>query len=398
MKAMLYRDAILYKRGALPALILTLLMAAVCALSAFAVLRGAREGRAPVRVAVVDREGGLLSRYCINLVSGQSYIASLMDIERLNAEKAREALRQGEVCAIVILPEGYVGDILSGTPSTGQIILSEAAAASADTVASVAVFGERLLTAGQYGVFAGENLILEKGLSEELRSAFLEESNSRLMVLALGIFDEGLTLELTPYAGSGLTTEAYYASAWLTLFLIVCGLFFTALFTADIRRPMLLRLRSLGVRPWAFALGKLLYPLSFRLVTAAALVALLSLILPVSLTAFSVLSAFAALVLMSLLYGGAALLLSGRSGWQGLLLFFALVGLFFNGGLVPKSMLPEALTAMGRFTPSGALMSLLSPLFGGQAGRSALPWVAGAALILWGLALLRIKRAEGGEA
>jgi len=42
----------------------------------------------------------------------------------------------------------------------------------------------------------------------------------------------------------------------------------------------------------------------------------------------------------------------------------AVLGLFLCGGLVPRQLLPGAVTFMGRFTPFGAAMALISPIFG----------------------------------
>lgn len=363
---MLRRDGKLFRRGLLPALVLTLLMAAVCALAAFSVLQSTREGRKPVNVAVVDNEGGLLSRFCINLVSSQSYIASLMDVTQTSEKKAVQGLNKGTYEAVIILPKGYTDNIMYGYEGTGQIILSEAAAASADIVRSVANFGERLLAAGQYGIFAGENLIEAHSLSGEFHNDFLDKNNSELLSVAVSVFDEGMELSLTPYFGSTLTTEAYYALAWFVLLASVCGLFFTALYTEDRRRSVLLRLYSLDVTPGGFLQGKLLYPFLYRLGLAIAFLAGISRLLPLSFSAASLLEAMLALIMMSVIFGCAAVILGGQSGWQGILLALSVAGLFFNGGLVPRSMLPQSLLTLGRFTPSGAAMSLLAPLFGGK--------------------------------
>ena len=177
MKPMLQRDLKLFKRGLIPALLLTVLLAAALALAGFSVLRGASAGSAPVQVAVVDEEGGLVSRFCINLVSSQSYIASLMDVDRVSRKKALAGLEDGSYAAVIILPEGYTDQIMYGWEGEGEIILSNGAAASAEIVASVADLGERLLAAGQYGVFAGEEVVREAGLSDGVHGDFLDRSN-----------------------------------------------------------------------------------------------------------------------------------------------------------------------------------------------------------------------------
>ena len=171
---MLRRDGRLFRRGVIPALVLSLLLAAVIAAASFAVLQGASAGAARAEVLLVDQEDSLYSRIAISTVEAQSYIDSLLHIESADDEdEAIARLNAGECAAVIILPEGYLNDIMVGNAAKGRIILSDAAAASADIVASVALFGERLLAAGQYGVFAGQKLIWDHGLSADFEKNFL---------------------------------------------------------------------------------------------------------------------------------------------------------------------------------------------------------------------------------
>ncbi|MBO4872765.1 MAG: ABC transporter permease [Lachnospiraceae bacterium] len=380
---MLRRDLVLFKRGLIPALVLTVLLAAAAALAGFSVMRGASESAAPVRVAVVDEEGGMVSRFCINLVSSQSYIASLLDIDRVSRKKALTGLEDGTYAAVIILPEGYTDQIMYGYQGEGEILLSKGAAASAEIVASVADFGERLLAAGQYGVFAGEKVVKAAGLSREVYDDFLDRSNLELLDAAVNLYDTGSEDILTAYDGTGLSVGAYYAVTWLSLFLLVSGLFFTALYTADNSRALLTRLFSEGIRPAEYLAGKLLWPLLFRLPLFALLLLGLSRLLPLQLSAGALLSTLGSVLLAAGLISFSAAALASRKGWAGLLLGIAATGLFLCGGLIPRSFLPSWLSRLGDLTPSGAVAGLLRPLFG---GRLPLPSLL-AGLIYLGLAL-----------
>lgn len=371
MKALLKRDWILFRRGLIPALILTLLLGLASGLAAYAVIQSAQENAAPVKVAVVDEEGGLLSRMAVNLVSTQSFIASLMDMQQTKRAEALNGLGSGKYGAVIILPKGYTDQIRFGSPGTGQILLSRAAAASADVVASLARFGELLLAAGQYGVFAGEKLMQEKGVSPEFYQYFLDKSNDQLFDQAFSIYDYGMSRETAPYSGSGVSTEAYYAAAWISFFLLLSGLFFASLYTTDVKKSLLTRLYSLSLTPGQFLCGKLLYPFLFRLPVLAGLLLLLQKYLPLKITLPALLSACLALLMSVCLISCAGVALSRRKGWQGLLMGLVSIGLFLCGGLIPRSMLPGWLTEIGRFTPFGAVLSGLKPLWGG-----ALDWLS----------------------
>ena len=398
---MLRRDGILFRRGVIPALVLSVLLAAAAAGAGFSVLKSAGEGAARAAIVVVDEENSLFSRVAISTVEAQPYIQSILtvDTER-NEEKALARLDAGDCAAVIILPEGYVNDISVGREGKGRIILSEAAAASADIVASVALFGERLLAAGQYGVFVGQELIWSRGLDAEFEKNYLLKSNSGLIDAALSLYDEAFTVEITPYDGTSLPLAGYYAAAWLVLFFLICGLFFMGLYLTDNKPAMLTRLYALGVRPSGFFRGKWLWPLAFRAVLGAGILFGLSRFLPLTLSVYSLLMFLLGLAFISHFVSAVCVLTADRSAGFGIVTALAAAGLFLAGGLVPRSMLSRTLVGIGRFTPSGLAASFFAPLFGGKADWLCvgLGLLLAAGLHLWTLRTLAMRPVrEGGD-
>ena len=398
---MLRRDGILFRRGVIPALVLSVLLAAAAAGAGFSVLKSAGEGAARAEVVVVDEENSLFSRIAISTVEAQPYIQSILSVDtERNEEKALERLQAGDCAAVIILPEGYVDDISVGREGKGRIILSEAAAASADIVASVALFGERLLAAGQYGVFVGQELIWRRGLDAEFEKNYLLKSNSGLIDAALSLYDEAFTVEVTPYDGTSLPLAGYYAVAWLVLFFMLCGLFFMGLYLTDNKPAMLTRLYALGVRPSGFFRGKWLWPLAFRVVLGAGLLFGLSRFLPLTLSLYSLLMFLLGLAFISHFVSAVCVLTADRSAGFGIVTALAAAGLFLAGGLVPRSMLSRTLVGIGRFMPSGLVASFFAPLFGGKADWlcAGLAAVLAAVLHLWTLRVLALRPVwEGGD-
>ena len=377
---MLRRDGRLFRRGVIPALVLSLLLAAVIAAASFAVLQGASAGAARAEVLLVDQEDSFYSRIAISTVEAQSYIDSLLHIESADDEdEAIARLNAGECAAVIILPEGYLNDIMVGNAAKGRIILSDAAAASADIVASVALFGERLLAAGQYGVFVGQKLIWDHGLSADFEKNFLLVSNTGLMDAALSLYDEAFAVETTTYDGTSLSITAYYAVAWLVLFFTLAGLFFMGLYLSDNRSDMLTRLYALGVTPGRFFLGKWLWPLLFHSIFAILLLVALSRVLPLTLTVFS--------LLLFLLVSCLSVMFADRGLAFGSISAMAVTGLFLAGGIIPRSMLSRSLTVVGRFFPSGLVSACFAPLFGGKADWLCIALAAALAGLLYVLTL-----------
>lgn len=393
--SMLKRDFRLFLRCLLPALALTLAFALICAGAAFAALKGAGELYTPVKAAVVDEENTILSRLLVGAVKDTDYISGLMEISRRSMDEAMEGLEAGHYAAVIVLPEGFVDDISLGERSRGRIILSSAAASNSQVVESAARFGELLLAAGQYGVFSGEKLIREYDLGSEFHNAFLAQVNSALLGEAMDAEEAYFNIEVTDYAGTSMPSASYYAVSWLTLLLLLCAVFFPRLYTADLTRPMLCRLKAAGVKDRAFVLGKLLFPAFFRAVLLLPVLMALRRFLDMELSPAALLLCLAAVTAASVI--GAAFGMCTGNG-TACSAIVAAAGLFLCGGIVPRQLLPDAVLGFGAVTPFGAVQALMSPAFGGElaiapAAAALVYTLAGLLWILRRIAALRV----GGE-
>ncbi len=364
---MLKRDAVLFLRCLLPALLLTLLFGLVCTVAALSAMKGTEDVFVPVKAAVVDEEDSIASRLLINLVCGTEYISDVLEIEKRSMEDAQTALDAGEIAAIIVLPENFVGDIMGGSYSRGQIILSPASVSNADVVASTARFGEVMLAAGQYAAIGGDVLSIRHGFDYAFRSQYLAKVNSTLLDEAMGAGESYFDIVVTDYADTSMSSEAHYAVTWIAFLFVLCSVFFTKLCRADFLRPILCRLRAVGVRDGAFLVGKIGYPFLFRaalMVTAVYLLGEMVILSPTVLV-----GAVAALLLSSVI--GTAITLATDSGVAANA-FLAIAGLFLCGGILPRQMLPDALLLLGDYSPFGAVRALLAPLFGGAFSAQAI--------------------------
>ncbi len=358
---MLKRDARLFLRSLLPAVALTLVFALVCVAAALSVTSSAEEVFTPVKAAVVDEEDTVTSRMLVNLVKGTEYISDALTVERMNMEKAMAALHSGEIAVVIVLPENFVGDILSGVSSRGQIILSPAAVSNADVVKTTARFGEIMLAAGQYAAISGDALLLEYEIGSTFRNTFLTDTNAALLDEAMGAPQMYFDVQVTRYADTSMSVWGHYAVSFIVFLLFVSAGFFKRLCCTDTSRSLLCRLRASGVSDGAFLLGKYLYPFLFRTVFILMILPLLGDM--VCFCPSAVLSAIVGLLVVSVI--GTSVMLSLQSGVAANMLL-AVAGLFLCGGLLPRQMLPEKLLFLGDITPFGAVRNLVSPLFGGK--------------------------------
>ena len=355
---MLKRDGRLFLRGLVPALILTALLFAACIIAGLSASKGAEAKSEAITVALVDEEDSVLSRISITMVKGQSYMASLMKIEDTSYEKAIEGIADGTYGAAIVLPSGYMEAIMRGRECRGKIIISDSFESNKEVIEKVADFGERLLAAGQVGVFAGEKIVQGASLSEETYDYFIEHSNTDLINFALDAYDDIFTFEELPYSDTDISLTDYYIACWLTLLLFVCGLFFPELYTADCKGSLYARLRTKRIGVFDFLIGKLIYPFVFRCLIALPLIFLYS----VKAYGFAVIAA----AFITIITSCTALSLSKKGGWVVLILGISSVCLFMAGGMIPRTMLPEFMPKFVSYTPYGGALNLFIAVFGGS--------------------------------
>ena len=398
MKSMLKRDLRLFGRGVIPALVLTLVLSLGCGLAAFAISRSEEAGAEPVRFALVDQEDSLLSRIAIHVVMELPGIQVSLAVDKTDEKTAREGISNGTYVGAMILPDGFTDYVLHLQQFSVTLLLSEKAAQAADLVSEIAHLGQTLITTGQYAILAGENQMIRADVPDALYNELNDRMNDVLLDHATSLELSSFQIETVPYAGTGLSAVSWYALCWLTLLLMFTGLFFGALYTTDLGRPILLRLYASGITPKGFSAGKVLWPFLFRAVLLLGAAFFLVSLMPLSVSFLSVLSAAACVLFLSVLTASLAILLSKNGAWIFAVLSLGAAGLLLTGGLIPRSMLPEFLTVIGDLTPSGAASALLLPLFGGRPGVLPLLAALAYAVLLPLLALRRLRMIPAGGA
>lgn len=361
---MFRRDFKLFIKCILSASVILLVLAAVSAVAAGAVIHGVGDVYTPIKVAVCDNEDSVYSRILINTVKKVDYISDLLDVEKMDADEAEAAIARGECSAAIILPDGFIDDVLSGRVSGGRIIVSAELGAHSEIVAAVAGYGERILGAGQLGTFTGLDLIRLHGLSGDVRGDYLDRVNIALLEEAIGARERYFSLEILGYYDTGMSVAAYYVLCWLVLFLFLCSVFFVPLYTTDMNRSMLSRLRSCGVGYGRFFSPKLIYTFLFRLLIMSAVFAVTGKLWSMELDFTAAMHCLAALLYITVL--GMAITVTVGDGITGNIVI-AVGGMLFCGGIVPRQLLPRMVLAIGDASPFGAAKALLAPAFGAEA-------------------------------
>lgn len=338
---------------------LLLLFTLLCGGTAVIGMGASSSEKDKLQVAIVDHEDSVWSRILIQTVGDTEYVRTLLDVETMQEEAAKQALLKGDCAAALFLPPNFVNDMAHGNEAVGKVYISPLLSSQGDIIDATLRAGERILVAGQYGVFAGERLLRLHGADPAARNAFLTQSNTELLGAALRGSSTYFTSEVLQYGSARISTTAYFILGALISLLFLVTIPFTPLLLRDYKREMLCRLAACKIGTARFFAGKILLLTLFRYILC--LIALF-LLRPLGVTpdflAPLALSLFITLV-------GACLTVCTGDGITATTLL-TLIGMLLCGGLIPLHLLPHSAQLLGRLTPFGAAEALIAPVFGGR--------------------------------
>lgn len=372
MTALLQKDLRLYGRHFLSMLALGALLLCGCAAALSAVLGSALQEPEKIKLALVDKDGSSLSRTAISAIAGSEDVATMFAVENCDdADAVQIGMANGTYDAAILFEENYLSRILRGESTAVTILLSDKLLPAAGTVRHFAVTGETLIKVAEYGVMSTWQPLRDELPYETARSE-LDKLEVRYAMRLLSLPESAFSVEVLPYAQSGVNLTAHYICCFAVFLLILCEILFFPYTVRDFTPPMLRRIRSYGIARGTLLAEKAILPFCTRMLLLAAVLFFSARLTDLTLTPAALLSAVLGLLLLSLLLSALSALLSQSALGISLLFALAVAGLFMGGGLLPSSMLPYALTKVGSFTPSGLVARLLAPLYGGRFDLAAL--------------------------
>ena len=313
-------------------------------------------------------------------LGGMEDIARYCTFRSASPQEAERLLSRGEVSAVLWLPEGFIGSILSGENRAPGVETPAGRPLEAALVRWLAASAADMLTTAQAGIYAVLNWYDSLPAPPIDRDRAVLEINMRYLQYVFsrdGLFAE----ESLSAAGQLNLGDHYTLGSLLCLFLFLSPLLSPAFGGADLLR-FRRRAGALGIGPGLTAAAGLLgaSAITFPLLWAA-LSAVTGELLPC--------------LLPALLGAALAAGLAGACTWRGgdgTLPIFLAVFLFAltAGCLLPPAMLPGWLRALGSFSPLSHLRALAAAALG-YAAPSPLP-LAGMVLLLWGITFLRRRK------
>ncbi|MDE6203917.1 MAG: ABC transporter permease, partial [Lachnospiraceae bacterium] len=177
-----------------------------------------------IRVGIVSEGEDKMTGMLLKFVESMDSVKDTVSFVRLTNEEARQGIREEEIYAAVIIPEGMADSILSGENTPVKILLGSAySRAETDIFVQFTKAGAKLLTTAQAGIYAADALCLERGWEEGIpwTENYLNEAYLKYALERTSLFKEK---EIRAVSGVGIGD--YYGISLLLAFLSFAGLAF----------------------------------------------------------------------------------------------------------------------------------------------------------------------------
>ncbi len=177
-----------------------------------------------IRVGIVSEGEDKMTGMLLKFVESMDSVKDTVSFVRLTNEEARQGIREEEIYAAVIIPEGMADSILSGENTPVKILLGSAySRVETDIFVQFTKAGAKLLTTAQAGIYAADALCLERGWEEGIpwTENYLNEAYLKYALERTSLFKEK---EIRAVSGVGIGD--YYGISLLLAFLSFAGLAF----------------------------------------------------------------------------------------------------------------------------------------------------------------------------
>lgn len=328
-----------------------LLLSAAIVLLAGRVLYG-EEAVGRVSVGVAMPEDDLLAGQVVRMLSTLDSVKSICDFEYMDRDAGLEALEKGELYALLDVPENFVQDILNGSNTPVIVWMAKDMGIEGEIFRELADAGALTLSAGQAGIYAGNELYRMYGLEEFIPR--LEQELNR-QYIDYGLERSIIFRHRKVQATGDVSVMQYYEISAYVLFLFLAAIPVSG-YLLPWKKIMTEKLEAAGVGI-ASQVGARIAGMGVLLFLGSLPVILIMTAtnqVPWSriLAAVWPFTCVAAASVVVLLYQIAGSLLGGI-----MLLFFVMTGQhFLAGGILPPVFLPSSIQKLAPWLPSSVLM------------------------------------------
>jgi hypothetical protein len=355
-------------------------------------------------VLVVDLDDSFLSRAVVQALSSPR--AQVFECEVVEETAGRERIRAGDASALVLIPDGFGAALLSETPTTLELVTNPSQrilpgiVREAASMLSEAVFYAHRVLGGSLKEIARD---IDGGGGPSDAAHVATEVQRAIERVAPLAFPPVIAPEFVEPPREREGEPPGLAQLYLPSVLVMALFFVAQGISEDLWRERVLgvlrRATTGPVAPWTLLAGKLAAAWMISLALAALALALGALALGVAPARIPLAALWASGVGSILALAMLLLQMLATSQRAGGILTNALLFplLMLGGGFFPFEVMPATFAAIGRWTPNGRGLTVLSEILQGEitAARAAASFagLALAGLVLFAACNARFSRA-----
>lgn len=332
------------------AAVLVVLMGTAALLAGKMLYGGSAAERIPVGVVLPGEDA--LAKQAMRMISSLESVKSLCDFVYMEEEEAKEQLDKGELLAVLQMPDGFIQDIMSGVNTPVTVILPQGAGVESRIFKELTDAGAQILGAGQAGIYSGDQLLSDYGLTDKI-AMFETEMNRIYLSYHLPRMD--YFQRITVSAAKDVPVSVFYGISAFVLMLQLSLIPISGLLK---REPGVMRqkLDLMGIGPFIrsgsriLAVSVLLGAIVIPAAGAAVLAGVFSMKIHTIFTGV--------LVCLGAASFGVCLFLAAGSRAGGIFLLFIMTAVlhFLSGGVLPEVFLPAVIRKAAPFLPPHILM------------------------------------------
>ena len=343
-----------------------------------------------VDIGVVVHEDNMMTRLALGYVENLETASQVCRFVQVSEEEGLRRLEQGEIAALIILPEELIEGIMDGRNPSVDILFPKNAELETMLLRELTESGAGLLQVAQAQIYGAYDTAVEYGLMEKL-SVMETEIDSYNLAFALDRLAVYGTEKVS--ATGKMSVMQYYASSGVVLFLLLSGM---AVYPVMQREPRAFRKQlerqgtgSLWQEFCQWLCGFLC--MGFLVCVACLLLKGAGMAAPetaeqisLSLTGgrsgnFGVKAGLSLLVMITvstyiyLLYSMAG----SKTGGVMLIFLLSVVMVYLSGGFIPSVFLSKTIQNVGGKLPTAYLIRAVGGLYAGYGAGTAVQCAAG---------------------
>lgn len=306
-----------------------------------------------VKVAVVIPESETLINKGVQFLSAMDSIESICEFYYMEEEEAKEALEDGDLQVVIILPVNFYQDVYSGENTPAEILMTEGNQVSYQVFEELLITGVSYLQISEAGVYA----VLDGSIGEDTLMGRSKIGDYVADKYIMALFDRMDMYEEKTVSSFGVVDFSEYALIMILLcMLLLIGTNFSVLYKEN-EKAVERKLRAEGMSPFLLSITKVAIisvPLWGLWSISYSVVCIFSSIFDLGILWWDIRCIFYGFILSISVAAFYHLIyeLSGNGAQGSILLLIINIGMLLCSGIIlPSSYFHEVVAFLGKCTP-----------------------------------------------